>query len=130
LFNASIRDNLHLANPEASEEDLAAACRLAQLHEFIEKLPQGYDTPVGENGLLLSGGERQRLAIARAVLKGAPILILDEAASHLDVLTEERLWQALKGFMASRTTIIISHRRAPLAGADQTISLERESPRP
>ena len=95
LFNASIRDNLYLANPEASEADLIAACRQAQLHEFIQGLPQGYDTLVGENGLLLSGGERQRLAIARAILKDAPILILDEATSHLDALTAARVWQAL-----------------------------------
>ena len=112
LFNASIRDNLYLANPEASEADLIAACRQAQLHEFIQGLPQGYDTLVGENGLLLSGGERQRLAIARAILKDAPILILDEATSHLDALTAARVWQALDRFMAGRTTIIISHQRA------------------
>ena len=112
LFNASIRDNLYLANPEASEADLVAACQQAQLHEFIQSLPQGYDTLVGENGLLLSGGERQRLAIARAILKDAPILILDEATSHLDALTAARIWQALDSFMAGRTTIIISHQRA------------------
>ena len=97
LFNASIRDNLYLANPEASEADLVAACQQAQLHEFIQGLPQGYDTLVGENGLLLSGGERQRLAIARAILKDAPILILDEATSHLDALTAHacgRRWTA------------------------------------
>ena len=84
----------------------------AQVHEFIQGLPQGYDTLVGENGLLLSGGERQRLAIARAILKDAPILILDEATSHLDALTAARVWQALDRFMAGRTTIIISHQRA------------------
>jgi len=126
LFNASIRDNLYLANPEASEADLIAACQQAQLHEFIQGLPQGYDTPVGENGLLLSGGERQRLAIARAILKDAPILILDEATSHLDALTAARVWQALDGFMAGRTTIIISHQRVNLAQVDQTISLDGE----
>ncbi|MCU0503653.1 MAG: thiol reductant ABC exporter subunit CydC [Anaerolineae bacterium] len=125
LFNASIRDNLYLANPEASEADLVAACQQAQLHEFIQGLPQGYDTLVGENGLLLSGGERQRLAIARAILKDAPILILDEATSHLDALTAARVWQALDRFMAGRTTIIISHQRANLAYVDQTISLDR-----
>ena len=124
LFNASIRDNLYLANPEASEADLIAACQQAQLHEFIQGLPQGYDTLVGENGLLLSGGERQRLAIARAILKDAPILILDEATSHLDALTAARVWQALDRFMAGRTTIIISHQRANLAHVDQTISLD------
>ena len=124
LFNASIRDNLYLANPEASEADLMAACQQAQVHEFIQGLPQGYDTLVGENGLLLSGGERQRLAIARAILKDAPILILDEATSHLDALTAARVWQSLDRFMAGRTTIIISHQRAHLAHVDQTISLD------
>ena len=126
LFNASIRDNLYLANPEATEADLVAACQQAQLHEFIQGLPQGYDTLVGENGLLLSGGERQRLAIARAILKDAPILILDEATSHLDAVTTARVWQALDRFMAGRTTIIISHQHANLAHVDQTISLDRE----
>jgi ATP-binding cassette, subfamily C, bacterial CydC len=126
LFNASIRDNLYLANPEASEADLVAACQQAQVHNFIQDLPQGYDTLVGENGLLLSGGERQRLAIARAILKDAPILILDEATSHLDALTAARVWQALDRFMAGRTTIIISHQRANLAHVDQTISLDKE----
>ena len=96
------------------------------MHEFIQGLPQGYDTLVGENGLLLSGGERQRLAIARAILKDAPILILDEATSHLDALTAARVWQALDRFMAGRTTIIISHQRANLAHVDQTISLDGE----
>jgi ATP-binding cassette, subfamily C, bacterial CydC len=126
LFNASIRDNLYLANPEASEADLIAACQQAQLHEFIQGLPQGYDTLVGENGLLLSGGERQRLAIARAILKDAPILILDEATSHLDALTAARVWQALDRFVAGRTTIIVSHQRANPAHVDQTISLDGE----
>ena len=116
----------YLANPEASEADLMAACQQAQLHDFIQGLPQGYDTLVGENGLLLSGGERQRLAIARAILKDAPILILDEATSHLDALTAARVWQALDRFMAGRTTIIISHQRANLAHVDQTISLDKE----
>lgn len=124
LFNATIRDNLYLANPDASDEQLVAACRQAQLAEFIQGLPQGLDTLVGENGLLLSGGERQRIAIARAILKDAPILILDEATSHLDTLTEQRLMQSLEPFMAGRTTLIISHRRAGLERADQVISLE------
>lgn len=124
LFNATVRDNLYLANPDASDADLVAACRQAELHDFIEALPQGYDTLIGENGLLLSGGERQRLAIARAILKGAPILILDEATSQLDAVTEQRLMQSLAPFMAGRTTLIISHRRAGLHGVDQTITLD------
>lgn len=123
LFNATIRDNLHLANPDASQAELEAACQQAQVHDFIQSLPQGYDTLVGENGLLLSGGERQRLAIARAILKDAPIFVLDEATSQLDAVTEERLMQSLAPFMAGRTTVIITHRPAGLAGADQVIRL-------
>ncbi|MFZ2362170.1 MAG: ATP-binding cassette domain-containing protein [Anaerolineae bacterium] len=126
LFNATIRDNLHLANPDASDDELIAACQQAQLHDFIQSLPQGYDTLVGENGLLLSGGERQRLAIARAVLKDAPILILDEATSQLDALTEQRLLQSLAAFMGRRTTLLISHRRAGLAQFER-IELEASS---
>ena len=123
LFNTTIRDNIYLANPDASDDDLIAACQLAQIHDFIQSLPQGYETLVGENGLLLSGGERQRLAIARAILKDAPILILDEATSHLDAVTEQRLMQSLVPFMAGRTTLIISHRRTGLGQIEQ-IDLE------
>jgi ABC-type multidrug transport system fused ATPase/permease subunit len=119
LFNTTIRDNLRLANPAASDDDLVAACQHAQLHDFVQSLPQGYDTLVGENGLLLSGGERQRLAIACALLKDAPIFILDEATSQLDAVTEQHLWQSLAGFMATRTVLIISHWRAGLARCDR-----------
>jgi len=118
LFNATIRANLYLANPDASDDELIAACQQAQLHDFIQTLPQGYDTMVGENGLRLSGGERQRLAIARAILKDAPILILDEATSQLDAVTEQRLLQSLAAFMDRRTTLLISHRRAGLEFAE------------
>jgi ATP-binding cassette subfamily C protein CydC len=123
LFNATIRDNLHLADPYASDEQLAEACRMAQLHDFILGLPQGYDTVIGENGLRLSGGERQRLAVARAVLKGAPILILDEATSQLDSLTERALLESLGPFMQGRTTLVITHRRAALTAMDEVFTL-------
>jgi thiol reductant ABC exporter CydC subunit len=124
LFNATVEDNLLLANPDATLEQIQAACQLAQLHEFIETLPQGYATLIGENGLQLSGGERQRLAIARVILKNAPVLIFDEATANLDALTEQNLLQALEPFMADRTVIFIAHRLPRVAGIDQIIELE------
>ncbi|CAG0927399.1 putative ABC transporter ATP-binding/permease protein [Thermoflexales bacterium] len=125
LFNATLRDNLRLANPDATDEQIKAACHQAQLHEFIAGLPLGYDTPIGENGLLLSGGERQRLALARAILKNAPILILDEATANLDAITEEQLFRSLESFMADRTVLIISHHRVALEHVDQVIEVEQ-----
>ncbi len=124
LFNATVRDNLYLAKSDATDAELAAACRQAQIHDFIANLPQGYDTLIGENGVLLSGGERQRLAIARAVLKDAPVLILDEATSQLDPLTEGALLASLRPFMAGRTIIVISHRPAALAWVDQVVAID------
>ncbi|MFN8465828.1 MAG: thiol reductant ABC exporter subunit CydC [Caldilineaceae bacterium] len=125
LFNAAVRDNLYLANPDACDDELVNACRQAQIHDFIANLPQGYDTMIGENGVLFSGGERQRLAIARAVLKAAPILILDEATSQLDPLTEQALLASLRPFMAGRTTIVISHRQAAIAYVDQMVVFDQ-----
>jgi ATP-binding cassette subfamily C protein CydC len=125
LFNATVRDNLRLANPEATDEQLVEACRQAQLHDFIESLPLKYETLIGENGLLLSGGERQRLAIARAILKDAPILILDEATANLDAITERQLLESLEPFMMGRTVMIISHRRPAIERVDQVIELEQ-----
>ncbi len=124
LFNATVQDNLLLANPDATDEQIRAACQQAQLNDFIETLPQGYNTFIGENGVLLSGGERQRLAIARVILKNAPILILDEATANLDTLTEQRLMQSLEPFMIDRTVLIISHRRVAIEHIDQVITLE------
>ncbi len=123
LFNATIRDNLAVADADATDEEIEAACRMALIHDVIVSLPAGYETRIGENGLLLSGGERQRLAIARAILKDAPILILDEATANLDVATERDLMASLATFMAGRTTLVISHRATVAAGMDRVIEL-------
>lgn len=123
LFNTSIRDNLALANPDVTDAQIEWACQLAQIHDFIAGLPEGYDTRIGENGMRLSGGERQRLAIARALLKDAPILVLDEATSHLDIATEERLLQALQPYLDGRSLLMISHRPVNPDLIDQVVEL-------
>ncbi len=112
LFNATVRDNLLLGQPGASQVEIEAATRAAQIHDAITALPQGYATWIGEQGWQLSGGERQRLAIARALLKDAPILILDEPAANLDPITERAVWASLGPLMAGRTTLLITHRLA------------------
>lgn len=124
LFHMTIRDNLLVANPDATDADLAAACRVAQLHDLIATLPAGYETLIGDNGLQLSGGERRRLAIARALIKDAPILILDEATAHLDAVTAARLWQALEAHMAGRIVLILDHGAVALAHASRVLRLE------
>lgn len=124
LFDATIRDNLAVADAEASDERIADACRVAGIHDSIAALPAGYETRVGEGGALLSGGERQRLAIARALLKDAPILVLDEATANLDVTTERAVLERLRPFMAGRTTLVITHREAVAAAMDRTVRLE------
>jgi thiol reductant ABC exporter CydC subunit len=123
LFNATVRDNLAVADPDASDAEMEAACRMAQVHDAIAALPEGYETPIGEDGVRLSGGERQRLAIARAILKDAPILVLDEATANLDVLTERRLLDSLTPFMAGRTTLVISHRPSVADHVDRVVLL-------
>ena len=123
LFDATIRDNLAVADADVTDERIKQACRLAQVHAFIETLPQRYETRVGENGVLLSGGERQRLAIARAIIKDAPILILDEATANLDVETEAALLDSLAPFITGRTTIVISHRMSVAARTDRQLVL-------
>ncbi|NLE51408.1 MAG: thiol reductant ABC exporter subunit CydC [Chloroflexi bacterium] len=124
LFSGTIRDNLRLAQPEAPEQDLIAAARRAQLDAFIQGLPQGYDTWIGEQGLALSGGERQRLAIARAVLKDAPILVLDEATANLDAVTERAVMDAIAQAMRGRTTLMITHRLVGLEAVDEILVLD------
>ncbi len=123
LFNASIRDNLLLARPGASEEEVIQAAKQAQIHDFIQSLPQQYDTWIGEQGLRLSGGQRQRLAIARAILKDAPLLILDEPTANLDALTEQEVMASLQAVAAGRTTLLITHRLVGLETADEILVL-------
>lgn len=124
LFNATVRENLLLARPDASEEEIEQAARQALLHDFIQSLPQGYDTLIGEQGFKLSGGERQRLAIARAILKDAPLLLLDEPTAHLDASTEEGILRSLRVFMQGRTTILITHRLVGLDMADEILVMQ------
>jgi ATP-binding cassette subfamily C protein CydC len=124
LFDATIRDNLAVADAEATDERIAAACRVAGVHDAIVALPAGYETRVGTGGMLLSGGERQRLAIARAILKDAPVLVLDEATANLDVGTERDVIEALWPVMAGRTTLVITHREAVASLMDRTVRLE------
>jgi ATP-binding cassette, subfamily C, bacterial CydC len=125
LFDATIRDNLALADPDVTDEAIEAACRLAQLDEFVATLPDGYDTRIGEDGHRLSGGERRRLAIARAIVKDAPVLILDEATADVDAATERRLLESLRPFLAGRTTLVIAHRPAFVDAADAVVELRR-----
>lgn len=117
LFNGTVLDNILYGNPGKSRKDAIEAARIANAHEFIEALPNGYDTHIGERGVKLSGGQKQRLSIARAILKDAPILILDEATSAVDVETESLIQEALKRLMAGRTTIIIAHRLSTVRDA-------------
>lgn len=124
LFSGSIGENIAYARPEASREDIAAAARAANVHDFIAKLPDGYDTPVGERGHQLSGGERQRISLARAFLKDAPLLILDEPTSSVDVKTEAGIIDSLDRLMHGRTTFMIAHRLTTLASCDVRIELE------
>ncbi len=125
LFNRPIRENLRIGRPEATDEEIERACRLADAHEFIIRQPRGYDTIVGERGSTLSGGQRQRLAIARALLKNPPILILDEATSALDAATEARVSRAMSTLMKGRTTFIIAHRLSTIRDADMILVFDQ-----
>ncbi len=124
LFYASVRENLLLARPEASEAEIVSAARQAQIHKFIMSLPDGYDTWIGERGLSLSGGERQRLAIARALLKDAPVLLLDEPTANLDAVTERQVLQSLQTLTAGRTVLMATHRLAGLENVDEVLVLD------
>ncbi|MFI1716674.1 ABC transporter ATP-binding protein [Streptomyces litmocidini] len=124
LFHASVADNLRFAKPDATDEEIEAAARAAQIHEHIASLPEGYDTLVGERGYRFSGGEKQRLAIARTILRDPPVLILDEATSALDTRTEHAVQRAIDALSAGRTTITIAHRLSTVRDADQIVVLE------
>ena len=125
LFNDTLRANILIARPDASEEELRAAIRHASLAELVATLPDGLDSPVGERGTSLSGGQRQRVAIARAFLKDAPILILDEATSHLDAVNEQAVRRALDLLQADRTTIVIAHRLSTVRDADLIVVMDK-----
>ena len=124
LFHGTVAENLRFGRPDATQEQLEAAANAANAHEFIRHLPQGYDTVVGERAVRLSGGQKQRIAIARAVLKDAPILVLDEALSSVDAENEAVIQEALDHLMQGRTTLIIAHRLSSVVGADRIIVLE------
>jgi ATP-binding cassette subfamily B protein len=124
LFSATVRENLAFGRPEASDEELVHAARIAQAHEFIERLPDSYDTVIGERGITLSGGQRQRLAIARALVLDPRILILDDATASVDAATEAKIRVGLREAMRGRTTVIIAHRLSTIALADEIVVLE------
>lgn len=124
LFATSIAENIAYARPEASEEEMVAAARAAGAHDFIAALPDGYATLVGTRGMMLSGGERQRVSLARAFLRDAPILILDEPTSAVDVQTEQQILEAMDRLMAGRTTILIAHRASTIRGCDLIVQVE------
>jgi ATP-binding cassette subfamily B protein len=124
LFHASVAENLRFAKPDATDEEIHAAARAAQIHDHITALPDGYDTMVGERGYRFSGGEKQRLAIARTILRDPPVLILDEATSALDTRTEQAVQEAIDTLSAGRTTITIAHRLSTIREADQIVVLD------
>ncbi|TMA49678.1 MAG: ATP-binding cassette domain-containing protein, partial [Deltaproteobacteria bacterium] len=125
LFSTSIAENIAYGRPGASDLEIARAARAAGAHDFIVRLPRGYTTPVGERGMQLSGGERQRVALARAFLKDAPLLILDEPTSSVDVKTEAAILQAMERLMHGRTAFLITHRTSTLAACEVRLRLER-----
>jgi ATP-binding cassette subfamily B protein len=124
LFRQSVRDNIRMGRPSASDERVEAAARAAQCHEFIERLPQGYDTVLGVEGIHLSGGERQRIAIARAIIKDAPIVVLDEATAFADPENEHLIQKAFEELLRNKTVIIIAHRLSTVRSANTILVVE------
>ncbi len=124
LFRCSLLENIRLGNPSANDEEVKAAARAAQCEEFIAKLPQGYDTPAGEAGKRLSGGEKQRIAIARMLLKNAPIVILDEATAFTDPENEDKLQRSIAALTKGKTLLVIAHRLSTIKNADNIVVLK------
>lgn len=124
LFNASIQDNIRIGKKGATDEEVARAAKIARCDEFIDRMPEGIDTVIGENGERLSGGERQRISIARAILKDAPIILLDEATASLDVENESLIQEALSELVKNKTVIVIAHRMRTIRGADKIVLLK------
>ena len=125
LFDDTIKNNIAYANPKASHDEIVEAAKLSFANEFIEKLPNNYDTIIGENGIRLSGGEKQRLSIARAILKKSPIILLDEATSSLDAETENKIQEAINFLTKGRTTIVIAHRLSTILNADKIYVIDK-----
>jgi ATP-binding cassette subfamily B protein len=124
LFSESIRENIAFGRLEAKDQEIEEAARIAQIYHEIVEFPEGMNTVIGEKGITLSGGQRQRVAIARAILMNPPIFILDDALSSVDIQTEERILEGLEKFLQGKTTILITHRIAPLRKADRIVVLD------
>ena len=124
LFDDTVKNNIAYAKTEATDEEIVKACKFAAADEFIEKLPKGYNTMIGENGLRLSGGQKQRISIARAVLKEAPIILLDEATSSLDAESEQIVQNAINNLTKNKTTLVIAHRLSTIHNADKIIVMK------
>ena len=126
LFDATIKENIAYAKNEASQKEIEYACEFAAANEFIEKLPEKFNTMIGENGVRLSGGQKQRLSIARAILKKSPIILLDEATSSLDTDSEEIVQNAIMNLIKNKTTLVIAHRLSTIHNADKIFVLKNE----
>jgi ATP-binding cassette subfamily B protein len=124
IFDATVRENIAMARPGATDEEITGAARAAEAHEFIEKLPEGYETQLGEAGATLSGGQKRRLAIARAILRNAPVVVLDEPTAGLDAASERRVVEALDRLTAGKTTLVVTHQLSTVANADRIVVMD------